>query len=105
MATKIFNKEIRDTQTNSTVHGRTSGAETKLLFHVINDLDAEVTVTFYGTRDEDENNNDVKELGSIVVSSDTTDYETLTDPWEKIYIEIVASSTPSNGECTIYAMK
>lgn len=104
MSTTIFSNDIRDTNTYSASQRR-YGTNTDVLYDVVNNLDAEVTVTFYGTRFEDESNDDVEQLGQLVVSASGSGYETLSDPWEKVYIEVVASTAPTDGEATIYRMQ
>jgi hypothetical protein len=105
MSDIVADLEIRDTNTyeRTSDSGATQGRQ---LFHVVNGLDAEVTVTVYGTRDEDRQNfSDAESLGTLTIASSSTGYETLSDPWEEVQFETVASSTPSSGSLQIYEMK
>lgn len=101
MSATIFSKQITDTSTYSTSIERNG---TEDLFHVVNDLDAEITVTFYGTRSEDTDRTDTEQLGSLTLGAGGSNYETLADPWEVTYIEVVASTSPTSGEANIYRM-
>jgi len=105
MSETIASLEIRDINTYEITNdsGATQGRQ---LFHIVNGLDAEVTVTIYGTRDEDRQNfNDAEQLGSLTISASSTGYETLSDPWEEVKFEIVASTSPSSGTLEVYEMK
>ena len=104
MSDTIIEESIRDTNTYSATNDSGAIASTQL-FHIVNDLDAEATVTFYGTRQEDATSfADEVELGSVTVTASTTSFETLSDPWEEVKVKIVASSTPSSGDIGVYEM-
>lgn len=101
MSATIYNDQIRDTDTYSETVGLSQRDD---LFQVVNDLDAEITVTFYGTRSEDADATDTTALGSVTVAAGETDFETLTDPWGRAHIEVVASTAPTSGDLAIYRM-
>jgi len=103
MSDTIFSTEIRDTNTYE--YSNDSGAVAGLqLFHIVNDLDAEITVTFYGTRQEDSDFSDKEQVGSLTIAADGSGYETMSDPWEEIQLSVVASTAPSNGSVQAYEM-
>lgn len=105
MSETILNEEIRDTSTYSSVDASGAIAGTKL-YHVVNDLDREVTVTFYGTRHEDSPSfSDGEQIGQLTIGADSSDYETLLDPWEKVQIEVVATNSPTTDDITVYRME
>lgn len=104
MSETIIEEEIRDTNTYTATNDSGAISSTQV-FHVVNDLDAEATLTFFGTRQEDADSfDDEVELGSLTVAASDTDYETLSDPWEELKIEIVASSSPTSGDIGVYEM-
>jgi hypothetical protein len=104
MSETIISKQIRDT--NAYTDTQDSGAKSDtILYHCVNDLDAEVTVTFYGTRQEDADQfNDAEQIGQLTINGGAGDYKTLTDPWEEVQVEIIASTSPTSGEINVYGM-
>lgn len=104
MSETVLSQSIRDTSTYTA--SSDSGAEAgTILFHVVNGLDAEVTVTFYGTRQEDAGSfNDKEQLGQLTISANGSGFETLSDPWEEAQVGVVATSSPTSGTIDIYEM-
>jgi hypothetical protein len=104
MSNTILDKNIRDTSTYSgkADSGAINGAQ---LFHIVNSLNEEITVTFYGTRQEDADAfNDGEQIGTSTISASSSGYETLSDPWEEVQVEVVATNSPSSGSANIYEM-
>lgn len=104
MSETIFSEAIRDTAEYSDTNdsGAIAGSQ---LFHIVNTTDVNITVTFYGTRQENSDSfSESVTLGSVLVSSNNTDYETLSDPWEEIQVTVVANTAPSEGFVDIYEM-
>jgi len=103
MSEQITQDSIRDTDTY--VYQYDSGADVETLFHCVNDLNGEVTIEFFATRQEDsESFDDAINIGELVIGANESDYETLTDNWEEIQLRVTASSVPSNGSFAAYAM-
>lgn len=95
MARNLGSTDIRDTGTYTyTKKLRTDGNR---VFHYVNSLDQDVTVTFYGTYEADTDYSDATQIGSITVGTGTTDVDTLTDSWDRIKIDVSASTAPTSG--------
>lgn len=103
MSETITEDDIRDT--NTYTYSYDAGADSETLFQIVNDLDAEVTVTFYGTRQEDATSfTDAVQIGQLIISADAKSYETLSDNWEELQLEVVASTSPTTDQFRAYAM-
>lgn len=66
-----------------------------------NNLDAEVTVEWYGTYDGDDNWSDKVLLSSATVGAGVTDRESLTEEWDKVRFEVTATTSPTSGSMVI----
>ena len=93
MALNIANDKIRDTNTYEK-EIIVDGVDN--IFQYVNNLDAEVTITVYGTYSEDDFT-DKHEIGSTTVSANDTASAVLNNPWDKVRIDIQASSSPTSG--------
>lgn len=101
MALDIADDDVRDTNTHT--YGPFYGpGPYKQTYQYVNDLDAEVTITLYGTYDGDsESFNDQKQLVQTTVAANTKDRDTLSEHWDVCQFEVTASSTPSSGRLKI----
>jgi len=99
MARTAFSEQIRDTNTHSE---RSRYSVNNGVLQIVNDLDAEVSLTFYGTHMDDTSGDDAVQLGTLTVGADTVDREALSEPWDQIVIKAVASSSPTRGDLCIY---
>jgi hypothetical protein len=104
MATKIYDRDDSNLDGSTEwVDRETSNRSAEYLWHASHDLDTSVTVNFYGTHDNDDDRSDTVKLGDMSLSSGgDTGFETMTDPWEKVAIEFVYGSDPTNGTITLY---
>lgn len=108
MARTLYEKDNTDLDgTTETVDRDVKDAEQAThLWQVSHDLDTTVTVTFYGTHGFDDAFDDALQLGSLSLSSGGDQgYETLTDPWESVQIEIAYGADPTSGSITVYEME
>lgn len=104
MAKTIYEKDNSDLDgSTEAVDKDTKGFSAKHLWHVVHDLDTTVTVTFYGTHEDDDDFSDGVQIGQTdLASGGDSDFETLTDPWEKTRIELSYGANPSSGSITVY---
>lgn len=71
-------------------------------FQFVNGLDVSADFTVYGTHDTDANFSDqVVAIASVTVSSDSVDSATLSEQWDKLKVEVSATS-PTSGSATAY---
>lgn len=103
MAKTLLEGPISDTSTHTAVQ-QINDYDGNVLFHLVNDLNADVTVEFVGTRQGDDDFTDGASLGSQTVAADDVEYETLTDSWDQIQVRVTADTTPSEGEASVYFM-
>jgi hypothetical protein len=98
MALDISNDEIRDT--NKHTYPINVDSDTNI-FQYVNNLDAEVTITVYGTYADDDTFTDKHEIGSTTISANQTASAVLADPWDQLQLESQATSSPTSGELII----
>lgn len=104
MASTEYEKSSSDIDgTTETVNNNIKGRKSEHMWIIVHDLDVNVTLTYYGTHEDDDTFTDGIEIGSTSLTSggDKT-FETLTDPWELFRIELSYSGNPSSGSLTIY---
>jgi hypothetical protein len=101
MAEDVATDSIRDTSTHTydTDHER----DGKSVYQYSNNLDAEVTITVYGTYAADGNFTDKVQLGQTTVSSNSSDRDSLAEQWDRVQFEAVATTAPTSGELLIHA--
>lgn len=104
MAKEIYSKDNSDLDgSTETVDKDTQGFAAKHLWHITHDLDTAVTATFYGTHEDDDNFSDAIQIGQDdLVSGGDESFETLTDPWEQVRVELVYGANPTAGSITLY---
>lgn len=103
MADNIANEQIRDTNTYTYETQFALSDRDKGVFQYVNNLDTEISVTVYGTHDEDTDFSEAVTLTSqFSIASASTDRDALTEPWDRVRFEVVASSTPTSGEIKIF---
>jgi len=104
MAQSIYEKSSRDLDgSTETVNTGTKGRKAEHLWHISHNLNVSVTATFYGTHDADDDFSDSIELGqNSLTSGGDQKFETMSDPWEQIRIELSYGGNPSSGSITVY---
>lgn len=103
MAKQLLSEAIRDTATYTTAQ-QTDDYDGDVVFQIVNDLDAEITVEYVGTHGDDGDFTDGVTLASTTVAAGGRAYDTLTDSWEMIQVKVTASTSPTANDCTVYFM-
>lgn len=108
MANDIASDSITDTNTHT--YDIDISKKGKGVYDYINGLDADIALTVYGTHEDDDTFSDAHTLvdrtstGSGVIASNSAEYDTLSDPWDQLRVEVTAQSTPTSGTLTIKEM-
>ena len=91
---------VRDTVVHSSAPINSSDYISKTLI-IHNGLNQEITVSLYGSRDEDISRKLL--VGSaVVVAATTDDYQTLTDYFPHMSVDAQCSVAPTTGDVTVY---
>jgi len=100
MATDVTDDQIRDTNTHQ--YPMENHQKDTTVYQYANNLDAEVTVTVYGTYEGDADDfSDVVQLNQKTISGGSADRDALSDPWDYLLFEVTASSSPTSGSLVI----
>lgn len=76
----------------------------RVKFHVVNGLNQNVAITWYGCDEEDKS--DAVALGPSPITYATTvkDYETVSDPFIYYYFSVTAAGVPTSGQLKVHAL-
>lgn len=104
MTKNIYSKTNSELDgTTETVSMEVTARHAEHLWQIVHDLDVSVTVTFYGTCSDGDTFTDGIKLGSTTLTSGGgNDFETLSDPWSKVQLELSYGSDPSSGSIDVY---
>lgn len=99
MAKDILDEQIRDTATYSADVTNEHDGET--VFQYVNTLDAEVTLTIYGTNEADTAFNNAVKLGSTTLAAGVNGRDSLSENWDRLRVEAVATTAPTSGSLVV----